>query len=152
MLKVADAEAPVLWPPDLNSRLIGKDPDVGKDWRQKEKRVTEGEIVGWHHWLNGHELGNFGSLGGTPIGEGLFIWEMVRDREAWCVAVHGVSRSRIQLGEWATATKRPSVLYFTQWYSECITHLFLEVVVNSCRLEIQYLLIIDAFPTVRMLF
>ena len=50
-----EAEAPILWPPDGKSQLIGKDPDVGKDWRQEEKGVTEDEIVGWHHWLNGHE-------------------------------------------------------------------------------------------------
>ena len=50
-----EAEAPILWPPDSNSWLMGKDPDAGKDWRQKEKRVTE-ETVGWHHWLNGHEF------------------------------------------------------------------------------------------------
>ena len=51
----AEAEAPILWPPDAKSRLIGKDPDAGKDWRQKEKRAVEDEMVGWHHWLNGHE-------------------------------------------------------------------------------------------------
>ena len=48
---------PILWPPDLKSQLIGKDPDVAKDWRQKEKRTTEDEMVGWHHRLNGCELG-----------------------------------------------------------------------------------------------
>ena len=51
----AEAETPILWPPDAKSQLIGKDPDVGKDWRQ-EKGMTEDEIVGWHHWLNGHEF------------------------------------------------------------------------------------------------
>ena len=51
-----DAEAPVLWPPDVKSRLIGKDPDAGKDWGQEEKGATEDEMVGWHHWLNGHEF------------------------------------------------------------------------------------------------
>ena len=49
--------APILWPLNVNSWLTGKDPDAGKDWRQKEKRVTEDEMVGWHHRLNGHELG-----------------------------------------------------------------------------------------------
>ena len=52
----AEAEAPVLWLPDGKSWLIGKDPDGGKDWRQEEKRDTEDEIIGWHHWLNGHEF------------------------------------------------------------------------------------------------
>ena len=49
-------EAPILWPPDVNSWLIGKDPDDGKDWRQK-KRATEDEMVGYHHPFNGHVLG-----------------------------------------------------------------------------------------------
>ena len=50
-----EAEAPILWPPDANSRLIGKGPDAAKDGRQ-EKGRTEDEMVGWHHQLNGHEL------------------------------------------------------------------------------------------------
>ena len=49
-----DAEAPVLWPPDVKIRLIRKDPDAGKDCRQEEKGTTEDEMVGWHRWLNGH--------------------------------------------------------------------------------------------------
>ena len=49
-----EAETPVLWPPDLKSWLIGKDPDAGKDWGQKEKGTKEDEMVGWHHRLNGH--------------------------------------------------------------------------------------------------
>ena len=51
----AKAETPILWPPDVKSRLIWKDPDAEKDWGQ-EKRATEDEMVGWPHWLNGHEL------------------------------------------------------------------------------------------------
>ena len=51
----AEAEAPILWPPDAKSQLIGKDPDAGKDWGQEERRVTEDE-VGWHHWLSGCEF------------------------------------------------------------------------------------------------
>ena len=52
----AEAEAPILWPPDAKSQLTGKDSDAGKDWGQEEKGVTEDELVGWHHWLNGHEF------------------------------------------------------------------------------------------------
>ena len=52
----AEAEAPVLWPPDANCWLIGKDPDDGKDWRQEENGMTEDEMAGWHHRLNGHEF------------------------------------------------------------------------------------------------
>ena len=51
-----DAEAPRLWPPDVKSHLIGKDPDAGQDWRQKEKRVAEDEMVRECHQLNGHEF------------------------------------------------------------------------------------------------
>ena len=50
-----DAEASILWPSDVKSQLIGKDPDAGKDWR-REKGTTEDEMVGWHHWLDGHEF------------------------------------------------------------------------------------------------
>ena len=50
-----DAETPVLWPPDVKTWLIGKDPDAGKDWRQEEKGMTEDEVVVWHHLLDGHE-------------------------------------------------------------------------------------------------
>ena len=52
----AEAEIPILWPPDVKNWLIGKDPDAGKDWRWEEKGTTEDEMVGWHHWLNGHEF------------------------------------------------------------------------------------------------
>ena len=52
----AEVEAPILWPPDVKSWLIRKDPDAGKDWRQEEKRLTEVEMVGWHHWHDGHEF------------------------------------------------------------------------------------------------
>ena len=50
----AEAEAPILRLPDAKNWLIGKDPDAGKDWRWEEKGTTEDEMVGWHHWLNGH--------------------------------------------------------------------------------------------------
>ena len=52
----AEAETPILWPPDVKNWLIGKDPYAGKDWRQEEKGSTEDEMVGWHHRLNGHEF------------------------------------------------------------------------------------------------
>ena len=52
----AEAETPILWPPDVKNWLTGKDPDAGKDWRQEEKGTTEDEMVGWHHQLNGHEF------------------------------------------------------------------------------------------------
>ena len=64
----AEAEAPILCPPDVKNWLSGKDCDVGKDWGQEEKGMTEDEIVRWHHWLNGHEFeqapGDSGGQGG----------------------------------------------------------------------------------------
>ena len=53
----AKAEAPLLWPPDMKNRLIGKDSDAGKDWERAEKRMTEDEMAGWRHRLDGHEFG-----------------------------------------------------------------------------------------------
>ena len=55
-IRRTDAEAPILWPTDAKSQLIGNNPDAGKDWGQEEKRTTEDEMVGWHHRLNGHEF------------------------------------------------------------------------------------------------
>ena len=51
-----EVETPILWPPDVKSWLIWKDPDAGKDWGQEEKGTTEDEMVGWHHQVNGHEF------------------------------------------------------------------------------------------------
>ena len=51
-----EAEIPILWPPDVKSWLIGKDPNAGKDWRQEEKGKTEDEMVGWHHRLDRHKF------------------------------------------------------------------------------------------------
>ena len=65
-----NAEAPILWPPDAKSWLIRKDPDAGKDWRQEEKGMTEDEMVGWHHWLNGHE---FEETPGDGEGQGKLV-------------------------------------------------------------------------------
>ena len=64
-----DAEAPILWPPDVKSQCIGKDPGAGKDWGQ-EKRVTEDEMIGWHHCLNGHE---FEQTPGGSDGQGSLV-------------------------------------------------------------------------------
>ena len=52
----AEAETPILWPPDVKNWLIWKDPDARQDWRQEEKGMTEDEMVGWHHWCDGHEF------------------------------------------------------------------------------------------------
>ena len=63
----AKAATPILWPPHMKSWLTGKDPDAGKDWRQEEKGMTEDEMVGWYHWLNGH---GFGWTPGVGDGQG----------------------------------------------------------------------------------
>ena len=64
----AEAETLILWPPDVKNWLIRKDPDAGKDWRQEEKGMTEDEMVGWHHWLDGHELEQAPGVGGGQGG------------------------------------------------------------------------------------
>ena len=66
----AEAEAPILWPPDVKSWFIWKDPDSWKDWRQEEKGMTEDEMVRWHHWINGHKFEQ------TP-GDGEDQWSLV---------------------------------------------------------------------------
>ena len=63
----AEAEAPILWPPNMKNWLIGKDRDAGKDWRQEEKGTTEDELVGWHHQLDRHE---FVQASGVGDGQG----------------------------------------------------------------------------------
>ena len=72
----AEAEAPILWPPDVKNWLIGKDPDAGQDWRQ-EKGMTEDEMVGWHHWPYGHE---FEQAPGVGDGQGGLSW--------WSLCIH----------------------------------------------------------------
>ena len=66
----AEAETPILWAPDVKNWLIGKDPDAGKDWRKEVKGTTEDEMVGWHHWLNGHE---FEQAQGVGDGQGSLV-------------------------------------------------------------------------------
>ena len=83
----AEAEAPIPWPPVVKSWLIGKDPDAGKDWRQKEKGTMEDDTVGWHQRFNGWVWASSG---------------IAEDREAWHVAVHGVSKSWTWLSDWTT--------------------------------------------------
>ena len=81
----AEAEAPVLWPPDAKSHFIGKDPDTGKDGRQEEKGVAEDEMVGWPHQSTDTNLSK--------------LPEIVKDREAWRAAVHGVTRRQTWLSD-----------------------------------------------------
>ena len=90
----AEAATPILWPPDVKSWLIGKDPDGGKDWRREEKGMTEDEMVGWHHWLDGHEFEQSLEVG---------------DKEDWHAAVHGVAKCWTRLSDW-TELKRMGII------------------------------------------
>jgi len=83
-----DAEAPILWSPDVKGQLIGKDPDAEKDWGQEEKGITEDEMVGWHHWFNGHE---FEQTPGDSEGQG-----------SVAICSLGVAKSRLKLSDWTT--------------------------------------------------
>ena len=60
----AEAEIPIVWPPDVKNWLLAKDPNAGEDWGQEEKGTTEDEMVGWHHRLNGHEFEQAPRVGG----------------------------------------------------------------------------------------
>ena len=87
----AEVEASILWPPSGGQlQLIGKNPGAGKDWGQEEKGTTEDEMVGWHHWCD------------MSLSK---LLKVVKDREAWCAAIHGVAKSWTWLSDWTiTAT------------------------------------------------
>ena len=88
----AEARAPVIWTPDVNSQLLGKDPDAGKDWGQEEKAAAEEEMVGWHT---------------DSMDMGLSkLQEIVKDEGVWHAAVHGITRSWTWLSDWTTKTYR----------------------------------------------
>ena len=94
----AEVETLILWPPDVKSRLTRKDPDAGKDWRQK-KGMTEDEMVWWHHWFNGYE---FGQAAGDGEGQGSLE----------CYSPWGHTESDTTE---ATQQQQQSRLWFSQW-------------------------------------
>ena len=82
----------ILWPPDVKSWLIGKDPDAGEDWRQEEKGATEDEMVGWNHQLDGHESVQ---TPGDSEGQG-----------SMGATVYWITKSRTLLNDWTTTIKK----------------------------------------------
>ena len=87
-----DAETPILWPPQAKSWLIWKDPDLGNDWGQEEKGITEDEMVGWYHWLNGHGFG-------WTLGVGGVLWFMgsQRVRHDWATELNQLIKKKTLL-------------------------------------------------------
>ena len=94
----AKAGALILWPPDAKIWFIGKDPDARKDWGQEEKGMPEDEMVGWHHWLNGHE---FEQIPGDSEGQGSLVWLQLMGSQSWT-----------QLGVWTITTTTIKIIEF----------------------------------------
>ena len=89
---IGSTEAPIIWPPDVKSWLIGKDPDAGKDWEQPRMR--------WLDSITDSVDINFSKL-----------WEVVKDREVWCALVHGVTKNQTWLSDWTTTTTSREIFF-----------------------------------------
>ena len=100
----AEAEAPILWPPDAKSWIIGKDPDARKNWKQEEKGTTEDKMVGCITDSIDMSLRK--------------LWEIVKDREAWHAAVYGFSKSRTWLSYWTTMNRPFAESTVEEWLYE----------------------------------
>ena len=111
----AEAEPPILWPPDVKSWLIEKDPDSGKDWRKEENGMTKDEMVGWHHQFDGNDWSKEGREWDDKGWDGWMaspiwwkwleqLWKLVMDREAWHAAVHGITKFSTWLSNWTELT------------------------------------------------
>ena len=111
----AEVEVPIIWPPDSKSRLTGKDPEPGKVWGQEEKRTTENEMVGWHHWLNGNE---FQQTPGDGEGQGSLT----------CCSPRG-AKSPTRLNDWTTIM--PYKLAFNPNTPKALTALIMSFCMKS---------------------
>ena len=111
------AEAPILWPPDAKSRLIWKDPDAGKVWRQEEKGMTEDEMVGWHHRLNGHE---FDQTLGDGEGQGILAcWSQWDHKESDVTEQLNNINTEMETGLWSQRNYKEA--NNTTW-SQCVRY------------------------------
>ena len=136
------AEAPVFWLSDVNRQLIGKVPDAGKDWGQEEKRVSE---VRWLDGITNAVDMNLGKL-----------QKMVRDREFWRAAVHGVAKSCTQLGYWTTKLKQRYAKELFEW-AQTLASSHTRKVLNSLTWDIRFYLAIiywcsNYLPFVKLLY
>ena len=131
----AEAETPILWPPDMKNWLIWKDPDAGKDWRREEKGMTEDEMVEWHHRLDGHE---FEEALGVRDGQGSLE----------CCSLWG-GKSQTGLSNWTELNwtelnwklhkqlkKSLSIRLFKHSISKDIKQSFLEVKIVKCLTQV----------------
>ena len=127
----AEAEASILWPPDAKSQFIGKEPDAGKGWRQEEKGTIEDKMVGWHHWLNGHE---FEQTPGDGEGQESLAcyspWGCKKsDRTKWL----NNNSVILCLAFWKTARLFSTVApLFVQFHQYWLRSLFLHIRTNTC--------------------
>ena len=119
-----EAETPILGPPDAKNWLTRKNPDSGKDWRQEEKGMTEGEMVRWHHQLNGHE---FEQAPGVSDGQ-----------EAWHAEVHGVT----ERWTWLSELTKPNWILVSWWVT---------ISLNVTELKVLPYLWIQNFVNVKIL-
>ena len=102
----AKAETPLLWPPHAKSWLIGKDSDAGRDGGKEEKGTTEDEMVGWHHRTMDVSLSE--------------LRELMMDREAWCAAIHGITKSRTRLRDWTELNMWLQITTYSPAGSHCV--------------------------------
>ena len=114
------AEAPILWPPDVNNWLTGEDPDAGKDWRQEEKGTTEDEVVGWHHQHDGHEFEQV--LG---VGDG--------QRSLTCCSSRG--HKECDTTEWLNWMYISSFIYYT--HRTMLVYMYIFIIFQKNYINIQ---------------